>query len=215
MLSRHNHPRTSPVSGGSQGFTLIELLVVIAIIAILAAILFPVFAQVRGKAHQATCASNFRQIGSGLLMYAQDYDEMTPPLVNGDITKLVLEEGNPCAYLGQVIQPYLKNWQILVCPEDGNASDSSYLRQAGLPPDTTSARLDILRASFSDFGYNYFAMTPIRKAAAGYYSGIGLSEIAQPSSTIAGTDSAVTNFPLATGICNVYPPDIMYSNGLD
>ena len=61
-----------------SGFTLIELLVVIAIIAILAAILFPVFAQAREKARQSACLSNTRQIGTALSMYIQDYDEMTP-----------------------------------------------------------------------------------------------------------------------------------------
>src|SRR6266516_2014153 len=58
------------------GFTLIELLVVIAVIAVLAAILFPVFAQVRAKAHSASCVSNLKQIGLSLAMYRQDYDEM-------------------------------------------------------------------------------------------------------------------------------------------
>ena len=62
----------------NRGFTLIELLVVIAIIAILAAILFPVFAQAREKARQTSCLSNMKQVGLGLLMYTQDYDEQFP-----------------------------------------------------------------------------------------------------------------------------------------
>ncbi len=67
-----------------QGFTLIELLVVIAIIAILAAILFPVFAQAREKARQTTCASNEKQMGLAILQYQQDYDEMFPMMHYND-----------------------------------------------------------------------------------------------------------------------------------
>ena len=66
-----------------SGFTLIELLVVIAIIAILAAILFPVFAQARENARKSNCQSNLKQIGTGILMYAQDYDEVSPPPTYG------------------------------------------------------------------------------------------------------------------------------------
>lgn len=62
-----------------RGFTLIELLVVIAIIAILAAILFPVFARAREKARQASCQSNIKQIVLGAIMYTQDYDDSVPP----------------------------------------------------------------------------------------------------------------------------------------
>src|SRR5262245_53196377 len=68
----------------NRGFTLIELLVVIAIIAILAAILFPVFAQAREKARMATCASNLKQSGVAVVMYVQDYDETFPPGNYGD-----------------------------------------------------------------------------------------------------------------------------------
>ena len=106
-MSVPSHPSPSP----QRGFTLIELLVVIAIIAVLAAILFPVFAQARAKARQTACLSNIRQIGTSVLMYAQDYDEM---IVH---TELGGEEGDAHEYYwGDMIFPYTKNWQILQCP---------------------------------------------------------------------------------------------------
>lgn len=95
----------------TRGFTLIELLVVIAIIAILAAILFPVFARAREKARQTSCLSNLKQIGLALQMYAQDYD-MLLPLAN----EYPGTDGPPGLY--DVIEPYVKNEQIFRCPSD-------------------------------------------------------------------------------------------------
>jgi prepilin-type N-terminal cleavage/methylation domain-containing protein/prepilin-type processing-associated H-X9-DG protein len=88
------------------GFTLIELLVVIAIIAILAAILFPVFAQAREKARQTSCMSNIKQLLLASAQYAQDYDEVIHPVYQGDYG------------WADLIQPYIKNTGVLACPSD-------------------------------------------------------------------------------------------------
>jgi len=96
-----------------RGFTLIELLVVIAIIAILAAILFPVFARAREKARQTNCLSNVKQIMLGVLMYAQDYDER---LIPGAYPMSVLPR-----YWYAILEPYLKNTQVMVCPSDNTS----------------------------------------------------------------------------------------------
>ncbi len=96
-----------------KGFTLIELLVVIAIIAILAAILFPVFAKAREKARTSSCQSNLKQIGTAIAMYVQDYDETWPYMwmnIPGVIT------GSNYITWADFIQPYVKNYQLLQCP---------------------------------------------------------------------------------------------------
>ncbi|MGC4045908.1 MAG: DUF1559 domain-containing protein [Armatimonas sp.] len=118
-----------------QGFTLIELLVVIAIIAILAAILFPVFAQARAKARQASCLSNMKQLGTGIMMYVQDYDEVFPLAFGMDASgawrvgqyvpfpsnwrpgssQSYIDHGN--VGWANAIYPYVKNYGVYKCPE--------------------------------------------------------------------------------------------------
>ncbi len=106
MISSLKSPLSAPKNAKSA-FTLIELLVVIAIIAILAAILFPVFARARENARRSSCSSNLKQIGLGVMQYTQDYDERMP---SGRIT----DQSN----WEVVIQPYVKSYQLFVCPSN-------------------------------------------------------------------------------------------------
>lgn len=119
-----------------KGFTLIELLVVIAIIAILAAILFPVFAKVREKARQTSCLSNEKQLGLAFIQYAQDYDETFPKDTNGGF-------GN--GWAGQ-IYPYAKSTGVFACPDDPTRAS-----EAGLYPLSYGMNTNLMEAFPTSF----------------------------------------------------------------
>jgi prepilin-type N-terminal cleavage/methylation domain-containing protein/prepilin-type processing-associated H-X9-DG protein len=110
-----------------SGFTLIELLVVIAIIAILAAILFPVFAQAREKARAISCLSNEKQVGLGIMQYQQDWDEKNPGGLNG-------YGGGGSGWAGQ-IYAYVKSTQVFKCPDDSGVD--TYASSLGLNANTS------------------------------------------------------------------------------
>lgn len=121
------------VKHNKGAFTLIELLVVIAIIAILAAILFPVFARARENARRSSCQSNMKQLGLGLIQYAQDYDEKLP---SGNL-------GNSCWGWAGPIFPYVKSTQVFVCSSDANGGTTTN----GLTPVSYGLNLNLTGCS--------------------------------------------------------------------
>jgi len=172
-----------------RGFTLIELLVVIAIIAILAAILFPVFAKAREKARQSSCLSNIKQITLGALQYAQDYDERMVPNFS------YAPPGVNLFWWYDMLQPYMKNTQLTLCPST-SSSPGTYttLRPAGFPNPALLC-------------YAVNAMYVSKGAG----DGVSMGEIVVPSTTIWIVDSKIpelngsakTDWGAANGIGNI------------
>ena len=158
------------VNFGRAAFTLIELLVVIAIIAILAAILFPVFARARENARRSSCQSNLKQISLGNLQYAQDYDE-----------RYVMFNMN----WTNALQPYLKSEQIFVCPSNSGAL-KSYAYNA-LVGDSATTLANIENATLCPMfveGYGVGPTATFTAAQAANYSPIFI-----PKSVITGASS--------------------------
>lgn len=181
-----------------KGFTLIELLVVIAIIAILAAILFPVFAKSREKARQASCVSNLKQIGLACMSYAQDFDEKNVPAFKW--------ANNTDLYLwGDLIQPYMRSYQLLVCPSHDWTWSTN--RPPVLNPATNVISRTDLRSSYAicdmNVDQNGNAIYPV--------AGSSIGQIPDPAGTIFVTETwswpyifsgvcseSATNYPLLT-----------------
>jgi len=168
-------------------FTLIELLVVVAIIAILAAILFPVFAQVREKARQTQCLSNGKQLSLSALQYAQDYDE-TWPIVGGENSNTVLagqkSDGTPFNGWSLILQPYIKSRQVFLCPDmphvfQGGGGCAAFNGQ----PITNNYSYNYFLGS--DNSYNSGDYGTSRDGSYKWDHPRSLSEIAQPSNVVA------------------------------
>jgi prepilin-type N-terminal cleavage/methylation domain-containing protein/prepilin-type processing-associated H-X9-DG protein len=173
-----------------NGFTLIELLVVISIIAILAAILMPVFARAREAGRQSNCLSNLRQLGTAAMLYTQDFDDALPPAA----TARILPNGMYEEWY-DVIHPYAKNNAIFHCPSstegDRNASPSAYNMAYGwnhqyLHVNGTDTTLGFLQGG-----------------------GISLSKVQSPAETLMLGDTGKTrNYPASSNSFDwIYPPN--------
>jgi prepilin-type N-terminal cleavage/methylation domain-containing protein len=200
-----------------SAFTLIELLVVIAIIAILAAILFPVFAQARETARQTACLSNTRQIGTAYMMYIQDYDEnlvtwvdycqqarIPNPLDANDAPGGTDGPGRH-AYWHLKLYPYIKNFDIFSCPSDMQAQAQLGITQPF-----------IYRALFISYALNYgylgtYHLNDGTTDSCGFpewVDSINLASVVDPANIIAIVDGGARNTQNANfGIC-INPPDI-------
>ena len=159
-----NRLSISSVPARRRAFTLIELLVVIAIIALLAAILFPVFARARENARKSSCLNNLKQVGLGMMQYMQDYDETVMPHWIGSPT-----------YPGthrwmDLLGPYIKNNQIFICPSQANTRYVPRdINNVGSYTGSAAYYSEAPRTSFSIIDNNEF---------------VGLSEMETPSDNV-------------------------------
>ena len=155
-----NDRNFSAMKAARKGFTLIELLVVVAIIALLAAILFPAFARARESARRSACLSNMKQIGMGLIQYAQDFDERLPQESDTGNNQDIPDFAKPTSPPNWITleEPYLKNWQIFACPDAINyLGDASPNTETGYDPSPVNSAVN--PASDTNYAGNAVLMT--------------------------------------------------------
>ena len=164
---------SSSTQNRRSAFTLIELLVVIAIIAILAAILFPVFARARENARRSSCQSNLKQIGLGILQYIQDYDEKMPSY-------------GPPVNVGwaDAVQPYVKSTQLFQCPSEPKSPNNNPL---ACP--TSSGCTGFGETGYTDYFYN----GGLTFYNGSFSEGRNSAELQHPTTTIMNGDNGSYN----------------------
>lgn len=182
MCGKHSRkhdpkPEFARAKFSRAGFTLIELLVVIAIIAILAAILFPVFARARENARRTSCLNNMKQVGLGMLQYAQDYDEHYYG-ANGRSTSIY-----PGIGWAGAVYPYIKSTQVYKCPDDSNNGSGTNLPVS--------------------YAFNYYAASTA--LATHQYPSLGIlfSEISGVSTNISDAQETGTNIVSAIDVGDI------------
>jgi len=192
----------------ANAFTLVELLVVLAILAVLASVLYPVFASARHAAKQAGCASNFRQVTLAVAMYSNDYDERA--VLSSVLTSDAPDPEKDRTWV-QLALPYTREFGIFKCPADHGArpADDASFDESLIQGDSESRYF--LASQRSNLGYNYLYFSPLTRAERGW-SPVprSWSEVAEPSRAYLFLDSVhdVTSGgqPVGGGSYLVVPP---------
>lgn len=176
----------------SKGFTLIELLVVIAIIAILASILFPVFAHAKMAAKKTSSISNMRQVGTAFTLYLSEYDDVTPTLYYYDPANLTLPTTQGFYYWPVLLLPYTKSENIFLCPADRDDDPVLADSQGRGRFDPKNELHHYIMGANPSYGYNYrYLTTQINTPDPNggnptpfYYVGVSASTIGSAATTV-------------------------------
>jgi prepilin-type N-terminal cleavage/methylation domain-containing protein/prepilin-type processing-associated H-X9-DG protein len=197
-----------------KGFTLIELLVVIAIIAILAAILFPVFAKAREKARQSSCANNMKQLALGTAMYVQDFDEKFPSGNSGSLTGPNVT--NPDGWAAQIFGD-IKSTGVYKCPDDATAGSTplvpiSYAENANVSGSVALASFVSTTSSVLFFEVSGITGDPTNATSVAGASGNGTPNPAN-SSEVDGTGTFLDQGALSSGSTTASATSGLYETG--
>jgi prepilin-type N-terminal cleavage/methylation domain-containing protein/prepilin-type processing-associated H-X9-DG protein len=197
-----------------QAFTLIELLVAIAIIAILAAILFPVFAQARESARKTSCLSNNKQLGTALMMYVQDFDEALPQASYFGASGMTVPDNSGAFRWPWLVLPYVKSMELFRCPSAVNTF--THATCGGGCNDKANPFYGYLWGLFPNYGYNWWYLAPdptatsVATASLNRSVGMSLAAVNAPADTVALADSIWTPAGAPTtavlGYFVIYPP---------